>query len=287
MKPIPMRYKLLFIYIASFSVLLIVGVLFFQQKKVNPIDVVMKNSRIQNDAKLLALAGRYIEALDMYEVALQPQFIVDPYQKAAIYGAVQEIYKWLWRLDDAQKINKWFFDNQTLPEPTVRALEERGEISALILYAQTGDDTQVREHISLLRRNNGLRLKDENYAIGSEVIISDILRLYNMIGRHQDGIDFIDELLSWGFRTRTDLAVYKDSVKSSQQAQECIEAGQGGDGIKIDWRACKWIREYLLVREGFEQDKAEGFKGCAGKKPGEECVGHAMKALIKSDYFPW
>ena len=53
------------------------------------------------------------------------------------------------------------------------------------------------------------------------------------------------------------------------------------------WRDYKKLYEYLKVREAFEKDKAEGFKGCVGAKPGEACMGRATKTLIQSDYFPW
>jgi len=83
-----------------------------------------------------------------------------------------------------------------------------------------------------------------------------------------------------------DSTIY-DRIKTSRQAEECADLDKKPKDRDPEWRACKLIGEYLKVREAFEQDKAAGFKGCANQKPGEVCMGHATKALIDSDYFPW
>lgn len=167
-------------------------------------------------------------------------------------------------------------------------LEEKKEYELLIQYRDTADAVPLIEFINEFKQNHSKDLPPVRYnPVVSVPAISRILQIYSMIGHHDEGIKLIDEVLNHAYASDHDISLFKGRFQTSAQANECVEAGQGGDGIKIDWRACKWIQRYLEVREAFAQDKAEGFKGCAGKKPGEECVGHAMRALIKSDYFPW
>lgn len=135
-------------------------------------------------------------------------------------------------------------------------LEDKKQYQLLAHYRDSGDPKPLIAFIEEFKGKYANDLPPLSYR--SVPNISTILHLYNITGHHDEGIRFIDEVLAY-FRT-----------------------GKAGDPApgRVD-------AEFLKVREGFERDKVEGFKGCAGVKPGDECVGHAMWALIKSDYFPW
>ena len=91
--------------------------------------------------------------------------------------------------------------------------------------------------------------------------VSNILRLRDTIGDYDAGIKFVDECINYFKKADIEKSgVYKPG--------------------RVD-------NEFVKIREAFEQDKAEGKKGCVGKKPGEVCMGRATKAIIQSDYFPW
>ena len=141
-------------------------------------------------------------------------------------------------------------------------LDEKVKYEALIKYRDELREEPIREVIKVLKTQYLKLLPPQDYdSIASLRPISTILRLYNTIGDHDAGIAYIDECMAY----------FKQ--------QDIKKYGE--------YRPGKADREYLKVREAFEQDKAEGFKGCAGKKPGEVCMGRATKAIIQSDYFPW
>ena len=82
-------------------------------------------------------------------------------------------------------------------------------------------------------------------------------------------------VLNWTFQTDKEFKHLKGKVETSSQAEQCMELDIPVKKRNPDSLACKWLRAYLLIREAFEKDKAEGTKG------------GATKALIQSDYFPW
>lgn len=282
-----MKFRVAAIFFLSAVLLLVILFLESKQRKNDPTKQVFKSSLILNEARRLAVAGEFQAAVAKYKLAMRPEYIADPYQIALSYGPMIEIYKWTWNFEPALEANEWFLQHSNIGRPTQKALEEKSEIEALRIYQKTGEYGAILEHIHLLRETYNLNFDSENHSQGIEITISDILRLYNSIGMHDEGIRLISDVLNWTFERNKDIARYQGKLNSSNDATKCVEAGQLSDDVGGDWVVCKWIREYLLVREGFERDKAEGFKGCAGVKPGDECVGHAMRALIKSDYFPW
>jgi integrase len=132
------------------------------------------------------------------------------------------------------------------------------EYLAMMKLQESNDSEAVVRHINLIKTKYKNLMPPFGYDLSGIRHITTILRLHNTIGDHDAGIAFIDEILAY-FRT-----------------------GKAGDPKpgRVD-------AEYMKVREAFEQDKVEGFKGCAGSPPGQVCMGRATKALIQSDYFPW
>lgn len=222
---------------------------------------VFSRNAIQDEARRLAVNGNYQEALLKYQEAIQPQYINREYQKATAMGAMIKIHLWLQDYDAALHKLSWFFANSATGKPTESALEKKDEINALKAYQLNNQPGMIKAYIMRFVVKHQNEMPPVKYVSGSATLISTVLRLYNTIGDHDAGIEFID--------------ICREYFKQ-QDIQRYGEYRPGhNDG------------EYMKVREGFERDKSEGFRGCAGKKPGEVCMGHATKALIESDYFPW
>lgn len=147
------------------------------------------------------------------------------------------------------------------------------ELEILSIQNLTERDKKIYEYISRLKAKYAERLPPKGYWAYME--IPTILRLYDTIGDHDAGIKFIDEILNWTYDTDKDFKHLKNKINNSKQAEVCMELHKPVRERNPDSLACKWLREFLLVREAFEKDKAEGTQG------------RATKALTQSDYFPW
>jgi tetratricopeptide (TPR) repeat protein len=232
---------------------------------------------LEKQARRLAEAGNVDEAIDLYQQAIRPEYISQDHQKSTAIGSMMEIYKWKQNYGKALEMADWFSNASAM-------VPEKREIVALEEFQETGNARKVYEHIELLNKENQGEIPPHGRGLESELLISDILRLYNTIGDHDAGIKFIDECMEYLYYRKS-----PDSkrVNTSKEAYRyVIEPGEKTPH-RLDWLFYKDLWEYLKIREAFEQDKADGFKGCANSKPGEVCMGKATKALIESDYFPW
>ncbi len=239
--------------------------------------------RVLKEGDRLMDQGLYEQALAKYEKGLDSKFIGKDedrwgpiYRKIRFYRITNNYVAGLKEFHEASKKQK--LDN-----------ELELELEALQKFSESGSRQAVYDFIGYIKEKYRDSLPPVAYNSFSPIPIAQIFRLYSAINDYDAGIAYLDEILNWTFEVdRPEFRQLRTQIQNVQQASQCA----GLDIFPVtkrhpDWNVCKWLREYLLVREGFEQDKAEGFKGCASKKPGEECVGHAMKALIKSDYFPW
>ena len=233
---------------------------------------VVESVRLVHQAKSLEEQGRYEEALKKYHDALAHELNKYRWEEASARGGIVKVYINMKRYDDALNAMDWFLEENKNPKA---ALERIKEIKELKKYQKTNDPQGVHEYIKFYRKEYEHFLPPKNWFAGSDIYISTILRLYDTIGDHDAGIKFIDEILDWTHQTDNDFKHLKGRINDSQQASECIGLDKPVKERNPDWRACKWLREYLLVREAFEKDKAEGTKG------------RATQALIQSDYFPW
>ncbi|HRK61988.1 MAG TPA: hypothetical protein PLY88_05505 [Candidatus Omnitrophota bacterium] len=136
------------------------------------------------------------------------------------------------------------------------------ELLALMSFEKTQSPQPIHDFLNYYEKKNAEQLPPvAYYSVGSNAIVSTVFRLYDTIGDYDAGIAFVNECLNF----------FK---KADIEKKGVYEPG------RVD-------NEFLKIREAFEQDKAEGKKGCVGKKPGELCLGRATQALIQSDYFPW
>ncbi len=227
---------------------------------------IMARASYEKKARKFAKQGMFEEALVYYQKATRPELINEVYEQSTAMGAMREIYKWKENYEMALKMNQWFLDNSATGEPTPFAIDEQNEIKALIAYQNNEGEAQseILSHIEYLKQQYEL---PSNYVFGNSGAISDIVRLYDTIGAHESGVKFIDEILSLlkqkQIERGEDAQIY-DQIENSDQAAVCA----GAEVYPVtdrnpDWRTCRNIHKYLLAREAFEKDKAEGTKGRA------------------------
>ncbi len=247
-----------------------------------------QKNQLEKQGRHLEKAGKFDEAIAKYKEAVFLDERIYGSDKGRSLAAIVEVYQKQGKYIEALEVLKGL--REFHPQHEYYADWER-ELMALIATEREDNGKEVYSHIRDYRQKYALDLPPRAYNFSSIRPISTILRLYNTIGDHDAGIAYVDEILSYLQQKKAargeDASIY-DQIKTAEQATECA----GLETFPVtkrhpQWRACKLIREYLLVREGFEQDKAEGFKGCIDNQPGEVCVGRATQALIQSDYFPW
>jgi tetratricopeptide (TPR) repeat protein len=224
--------------------------------------------------------GFYDQAIAKYHESVAPRFIKSENDKESFYYHMERAHRWRGQLDDALEDLQWAIDHNHMPnikeelgkpqkpEPLTvitakeTLYEEIQGIKALMEYKKTGSKAPVHRHIEFLKSRYKNMLPpvdyDGNYA---PIVASKIIFCYGWIGDADGGIDFMDEIVN-----------YFTSGKVGKRAVE---------------RAFTMRNPYFVIRQAFEQDKIEGFKGCLDAKPGEVCMGRATKALIQSKYFPW
>lgn len=240
---------------------------------------------LENEGRRLAEAGQFEAALEKYKEAIEPQYVRRSYQRATAMGAMISIYCVLQQYDLALEAMEWFFLNARDNVPTPFAIERKKEIQVLKNYHEDANKSRMLVFINEYLDKHKMEFPPSGYDSAKSAAV---LRLFNTVGEHDKGIALIDEVLFFLKERRKaegkeDYTIY-DRIKTVEQATECMKVGPRDNP---DWHGCKFLRQYYLVREAFEQDKADGFTGCAGSPPGQVCMGKATKAIIQSDYFPW
>jgi tetratricopeptide (TPR) repeat protein len=220
--------------------------------------VAVIGGRVQLERKgdRLVEQGLYEDAINKYQEALTPQFIKREEDKCQPLARIRHVHRLQGKYRDALNEMDWFIHQNPKKEEYIN---DKLELEALCKAQNTHLEQPVFEYIKYLREKYKKLLPpikyDGNYA---PIITSKIIYLYDHIGDVEKGIAFCDEILKYMEK------------KSGQNLHRLGNKNQ-----------------YFLIRQAFEQDKAEGFKGCLEAKPGEACMGRATKALIQSDYFPW
>ena len=208
---------------------------------------------LQSQAFNLAEQFKFDEALALYKKAIEPERLNQDYEKSTAIGAMTDILIVQGRYEEAKRVFSWFLEGKQ--PPAASAIMKIREIDALIEFSQKQNSEVVRQYIDILRNFERANIPP----VGHDTIpITELLQLYDIIGDYDAGIAFVNKCISY-FR----------------------------DNKRYEGDAFVEPIEYVKIREAFEQDKAEGKKGCVGKKSGEVCMGRATQAIIQSDYFPW
>ena len=214
---------------------------------------------ILSEAHRLAEKGFYDQAIEKYRESLAPRFIKSEIDKSGFYDGVLRVYRLQGKFREAFNELQWFMKINPKGDGWV---DDKLQLEALIKAGDMRSNQPVHDYIKYLREKYKNMLPpvsyDGNYA---PIVVSKIIFCYSRIGNADGGIAFMDEIIN-----------YFASGKVGKRAEE---------------RAFTTRNPYFVIRQAFEQDKKEGFKGCLDAKPGEACMGRATKALIQSDYFPW
>ncbi len=204
----------------------------------------------------LAEAGFYDRAIEKYKAAIAPQFIENELDKTSFYGQMLSLHRLQGKFREAFSELQWFMKINPKGDGWI---DDKLQLEALIKANDTKSGVPVQNYIQLLRDKYRRILPpisyDGNYV---PIVASRIIFCYGWIGDADGGIAFTDEIIRY------------------------LEKKFGQDLHRPGNR-----NQYFLIREAFEQDKKEGFKGCLDAKPGDACMGRATKALIQSKYFPW
>lgn len=199
--------------------------------------------------------GMFDEALVQYLKATEPIYLNYPRDKGLPLARIRSVLKFQHKYEEALKNLQWVIDINPKGDGWV---PQQRELKALLEAQKTGNTTKLYEHIRYLREKNQKWLPPKGYHTSTAGVASVIIQIYDTIGDQDGGIAFCDEMLQyWEKKSGQDL--HKPGNKN----------------------------QYFLIRQAFEQDKKEGFKGCLDAKPGDTCMGRATKTLIESDYFPW
>jgi len=229
----------------------------------------------------LAESGDFNGALSKYNKALGPQYIAKPDDYRSPYLRMVKVYRILGDYDEALK------SIGQIPEGVSYNKEIRSELLAMREAAQKASPESVYSYIETLASEYdgkfpGTAKEPMNLKAG---IVNQLIRLYSYIGDHQSGIDLMNQMIDLWYKRFPE----HDRVATSEEAYKyVIEKGENTPH-RPDWLFFKKIRAHLLIKEAFEKDQAEGFKGCMYVDASIEnpCVSNAAKALIQSDYFPW
>ena len=215
------------------------------------VEKILKQTKIEQEARLLEKEGRYNEAIAKYREATNPELLNYDYEAGVAIGGIERIYQKQGEFDLALRELNWHL--QRNPE---KYLDEKLELEALIKARNTKSSQPVVEHIEYLKKKYKNQLPPKSCGGMCDSVFSGIVRLYDHIGNCDAGIEFANSFLRF----------YKKIGPGNPY--------QPGN-------------QYFQIKQAFEEDKKEGFKGCLNAKPGDACMGRATKALIQSDYFPW
>lgn len=260
------------VFLIVFITLLISPMLNADTKSITDTSI-YRQHQLQQEGKKLATIGKFDDAIAKFQQALEPQYINRESDKGFAKYSIVKILIWQEKYDKALQEYQWFLNQN---KRNNKAIIHAKELQALLQYKMSKDQKGILDYIQLLRSEYKSSLPPFGYdsGIGIGQIVT-ILRLYDTIGDHVTGIAFIDEILTFLKNRRENrgeaFEVY-DRIKTVEDASRCMARGPKGNP---DWHGCKFLKEYLLIREAFEQDKREGKKG------------RATKVIIQSDYFPW
>jgi len=247
---------------------------------------IIEQERLLEEGRHLTEQGYYDEAIMKYQEAMSPELLLHDYDIEPPIFLMSKAQKFQGKYEEAlRNINEVLKKHPNVQEGNWH--EQRLELEALIKARDTKSDEPVYEYIDYLKEKYKKQLPPQGYLAGlSDIIITTIIRLYDHIGAYDKGINFVDEIVDQSYSKNK-------SLERAQTAKEALQKSSLGGKNQGRY---KNLAEYLRIREAFEQDKAEGFKGCRDAKPQPQggadkpasiCMGRATKALIKSDYFPW
>ncbi|GEM_PF-1304731 len=230
--------------------------------------LVFSQHAYEEEARSLERAYKYDEAIMKYRKAMEIEEKRPRVFRGGINFDIARILQNQGKYQEALDL----LNNNPYRNPKHEYGNDRiDELKALVEYQKTGEPKAVYNYLNSYMEKYKKGFPPNGHGV---TCITTVLRLYDAIGDHESGINYIDVILNWTYETDKEFKTVKH-VKTSQEATELMQENLPKRDRDPNWKAYRWIREYLLVREAFEQDKRDGTKG------------RATKALIQSDYFPW
>lgn len=215
--------------------------------------------------------GDFESAMERYKMACEVAIKIYGSDKGRSLAFLARVYEKQGRYQEALPIVVSLLEFHPAQENYQDWVEE---LHALISYQTSGNRKFVQDYIQSYIKKHQTGLPPAAYDIDAALKITRVLALCDMIGDNDRGIQYIDMVLDWAYTKDKEFADVT-RVHRSVDAVPYIEM-RTPENLRIpNWREYKWVREYLLVREAFVRDKANGTKGSASM------------ALIQSDYFPW
>jgi tetratricopeptide (TPR) repeat protein len=194
--------------------------------------------------------GDLDQALIYFQKAIDPKVLKDDWSGGFAKHMISDIYVFQRKYDEALEM----LQGHLTVNPEKYEYRRR-EIIALKKFQEAGDKKVIYDHI------------DYRFVIDRAVLPPDgerwyemgqIFHLYDVIGDHDAGIklarDGLMALKNKSQKAGNDVSAY-ESIQTAEEARICR------DSYAEHWRSCTNIYPYLLVREAFEKDKAEGTTG--------------------------
>lgn len=224
---------------------------------------ILAQGSIIREGELLAEAERFEEALLKFQEALDPKYIKKESDRSGPHYYRALTYRAMGAYVLALKESNISIAYAGHPQPS----EAHREIAVLAQYESTGDAKLVSDYIQEYISTRKWPLYQDTIAQ------STLIRLYDAIGEYDKGIEFVDKIVEHAFTTEEAKGVKMPS--SIDEATAWIEYRQPNGLRDPNWRAYKWLRDFMRIKEGFQLDKQQGTKG------------RATRAILKSDYLPW
>ena len=247
-------FKKLLLFIFCFSILrfstLTSEFIFAAQPNDDHIKKIIIRSQIEHIAQDLEKKGLYEEAIAKYQEALDPSLINYEADKCMANGGIRNIHQKQGKLELAFQETQWFL---SLNPNKSEYLDKKAELDALIKTKETNSTEPIYQYIDYLKQKYHKQLPP--HACDSWAS-ARIIYAYDYVGDYEAGVQFAEEALKYWKKIGP------------------------GNPYQLG-------NPYFQVKQAFEQDRKDGFKGCLDAKPGEVCMGRATQALIQSDYFPW
>ena len=238
---------------------------------------IFEQERLLREGGGLVEQGRYDEAIAKYQAAMKAELLLHDYDVDRPILLSAKVLMVQGKYEEALEQVVGVLNKRPNAQASLQR-DEKLEIEALIKARDTRSPAPLYQHIQQLKKKY---FSPKGYRGDADSVFPTLVRLYEHIGDFDQGIAFVDEIRAYGLRQHKKVLSVSTSREALEQFQDLRKKRKG------EWLEYKFAYEYLKIREAFEQDKAEGFKGCIDAKPGEACMGRATKALIQSDYFPW